>query len=200
MIPEQSDRHTAKRLHIFSAVQLFSKGMLLGLGAPIFVTGLLTILFPMERVAVLLDLSFVLVFIGPIYGIARYLCFKYEDRSHSLVINSGVLARTTREIPYTRVQNIHVQRGAVSRLLGVATVMIETAGETTSEVVLGCISIGEAERLQQTIRDEATESDGASQSPTHLFSLNRSEFLILCLTSFLPGDGLTCHNKSPGYQ
>lgn len=178
-----------KRLHPLSAVQLLAKGVLFGLGFPILLIGLLSIVLPIEQIQFLVGVAFIFPIVGFAYAIARYLCFRYECRNRNLTVSSGVVARTEREIPYSRVQNVHVHQGIVIRLLGLATVRIETAGDTGPEVVLGYVSTTEAERLQRTVRTEQTESRdaGAKPSTRRLFALRRSEFTVLCLTSFLPG-------------
>lgn len=119
------------------------------------------------------------------YETARYRRFAYEVVDDALVIDSGVFARRSREVPLARVQNVDVKRNAVQRLLGVAAVGFETAGGSETEASLQYVSETEADRLRDVVREtrEAPGADGPTPE-TELFALSRSELLLVGALSF----------------
>ncbi|WP_435096447.1 PH domain-containing protein [Halarchaeum sp. P4] len=144
-----------------------------------------------------------LAFVG--YEVARYRRFEYALTDSTLDVSSGVFARREREIPLRRVQNVDVSRNIVQRALGIATVHVETAGGGSTEAVLECVSVAEAERLQSEIRrlkraaeraesDETTEEGAATaegetavadvEAEEDVFVLDRRHLLLASALSF----------------
>ncbi|MEF8813347.1 MAG: PH domain-containing protein [Halovenus sp.] len=111
--------------------------------------------------------------------------YEYEVKPDTFDIQSGVVSRREREIPFERIQNVDIAQNVIQRTLGIAEVRLETAGGGSSEARLRYVSRPEATRLQELISDrkrEETERDpGASDDI--LFELNRRELTILGLTS-----------------
>jgi len=66
----------------------------------------------------------------PIYAWTRitYDRFTYELSDNDLVVREGVLTRKSSAIPYEKIQDISSERTVFERVLGLATVEIETAG------------------------------------------------------------------------
>jgi putative membrane protein len=108
--------------------------------------------------------------IGAAYGYVSYRRFTYELTDDTFDLAKGVIARTEREIPLQRVQNVDVERSIFGQLFGLAVVRIETAGGGSTEATLSYVDAAEADRLQQGIRSrraalardagDAGESDG----------------------------------------
>ncbi len=113
-----------------------------GLGAILFIwlVIVLAILFGQSD-ALVFGLSksvFALVFLfltllflaGPlyIYHHIEYMSFTYEFGAAEFVIRQGVFTRDTTVIPYERIQNVNARRTVLERILGLATLVIDTAG------------------------------------------------------------------------
>ncbi|MCM8830717.1 MAG: PH domain-containing protein [Candidatus Omnitrophica bacterium] len=62
----------------------------------------------------------------------EYISFTYELTENELIIRYGILTRHTVVIPYLRIQNINSTRTLLERFLGLATLVIETAGTNLS--------------------------------------------------------------------
>lgn len=89
--------------------------------------GLSHLLFPiafLAALAVLIALP-VYLWIGMIYE-----NFTFEFTDKDIIIREGVITRKTTVIPYARIQDIRSERTLVERLLGLATLEIETAGSS----------------------------------------------------------------------
>lgn len=94
-----------------------------------------------------------LAVLGLAYGFLSYRRFTYELTADTFDLGKGVIARTEREIPLRRIQNVDVQQGVLQQAFGLAVVRIETAGGGSTEATLAYVALAEAERLQRGIRD-----------------------------------------------
>ena len=89
--------------------------------------------------------------------------FSYAVGEEDIKIQSGVLARKNRSIPYERIQDVSIEQNLLARILGLAAVKIETGGSSGQEDSLAAIALAEAERLRDLIRDRKA---GLTSSPT----------------------------------
>ena len=122
------------------------------------------------------------------YQLVYYQRFEYELTDDSLDIVSGVVSRRNREIPVRRVQNVDISRNVVQRLLGLAQINLETAGGSSTEASLNCVSEDEARRLQSAIgqlkREEAQTAadDEPAVEKRRLFEITPKELALLGVT------------------
>lgn len=119
--------------------------------------------------AVLLFL-FMLVFIAaPIYAYLHieYMSFTYELGEKEFIIRQGVFTRNTIVIPYARIQNINTQRTVLERMLGLASLLIDTAG-TNPQAAEGLLpGVSNKDALVREIMDKvekARAEDGLNSS------------------------------------
>jgi putative membrane protein len=89
--------------------------------------------------------------------------FRYGVGADEIVIESGVLHRNRRSIPFDRVQDVDIERTFLARLFGLAKVRIETGAGGKDEGLLDSVSLAEAHRLRETVR--AWRIDGAPAAP-----------------------------------
>jgi putative membrane protein len=76
----------------------------------------------------------------------------YSLEGGALRVEEGVLARKLRAVPFDRIQQVDLVRKPLHRLLGVATLRVETAGGGTSaEVDLDVVTLAEARALRETL-------------------------------------------------
>lgn len=78
--------------------------------------------------------------------------FRYGIGRQEMVIESGILSRTRRSIPFERIQDVDIEQGPLARLFGLAKLRIQTGGAGSDEGVLDSVSLAEAERLRVAIR------------------------------------------------
>jgi putative membrane protein len=111
--------------------------------------------------------------------------YEYHVTADTFDIESGVLSRREREIPFERIQNVDIAQNVFQRLLGIAEVRLETAGGGGTEARLRYVNRSEANRLQELISDRkrgATEHDSETDDDV-LFELDNRELAILGVTS-----------------
>jgi len=79
--------------------------------------------------------------------------FTYQVTTREIRIKSGLLNRNNRSIPFDRIQDVSLEQKLVSRLLGLATVALETGSGGGEDGQLDALSRTDAEQLRDTIRD-----------------------------------------------
>lgn len=82
----------------------------------------------------------------------RWRSFRYGVGEREIVIESGILSRNRRSIPFHRVQDVDIERALLARLFGLAKVKIETGAGGKDEGVLDSVTVEEADRLRAAVR------------------------------------------------
>lgn len=89
--------------------------------------------------------------------------FSYRLDPQELRIASGIISRNVRSIPYERIQDVNLEQGLLSRMLGMAKVRLETGSSGSGdEGVLDSVDLAEAGRLRDVIRLRKAVQAGAS--------------------------------------
>jgi membrane protein YdbS with pleckstrin-like domain len=78
--------------------------------------------------------------------------FRYGVGAREIVIESGILHRNRRSIPFDRVQDVDIERALLARLFGLAKVRIETGAGGKDEGLLDSVTVAEADRLRAAVR------------------------------------------------
>lgn len=99
------------------------------------------------------------VLFGVVAVFFRYRIWRFEVRDDSLYIVRGVFTRVDTSVPYVRVQHIDTRRGPVERSLGLASVVVYTAGSRGADITIPGLTPDRASALREQLRDLATESE-----------------------------------------
>lgn len=132
--------------------------------------------------------AMVLVIPVGLAAVVRALVFRYRIDDEELVIRSGVIFRSVRHVPYTRVHNIDAVQNVLHRLLGVAEVRIETGGGAEPEASIRVLSVDAFQELRQQVLAKrapaaAAPADGespavAAPEPEVILRLSPRELMI----------------------
>jgi putative membrane protein len=116
--------------------------------------------------------------------------FEYRVGASEIRIDSGILNRKHRSIPFDRIQDVDITQGPVARLLGLARVEFETggtAGQDNDDGALAAIALPRAEALREQIRARrgkpATTADAAIEAAP-LFAMDLRRVLLAGLFNF----------------
>lgn len=90
----------------------------------------------------------------------RYSVWRFDVRADSLYIERGVFTRIKTVVPFVRLQHVDTQRGPIERTVGLATVVVYTAGSRSADVAIPGLSPDRAEELREELRRLAIESEG----------------------------------------
>jgi putative membrane protein len=136
---------------------------------------------------------FVALLILGILGVAifgglflNWLTFSFRVGEDSVRIDSGILSRNHRTIPFDRVQDVSIAQGPLQRLVGVAQVTLETGGSSLlqEEGVLAAVALSRAEALRDLVRarrmglapdhgEDAAGSHEVEEAPVFTMDLKR---------------------------
>jgi putative membrane protein len=116
--------------------------------------------------------------------------FRYGVGLEVIVIESGIVHRNRRSIPYGRIQDVDIERSFLARLFGLAKVRIETGAGGKDEGLLDSVSLAEAHRLRETVRAWRTDGGTAAAEPGEahaarvLFAMDVPRLLLFGFFSF----------------
>ena len=100
----------------------------------------------------------------------HWLRFSFRIGDSEIRIDSGIISRTHRSIPFDRVQDVDISQGLLGRLFGIARVKFETGGATAGgkeEGVLHAIPFRRAEEIRHLVRARrATSADAPAFEPS----------------------------------
>ncbi|MCJ0826151.1 PH domain-containing protein [Luteimonas sp. 50] len=121
----------------------------------------------------------------------QYLTYRYRIEADSLVVRSGVLHRSLRQIPFARIHNVALHQSLLHRLFGVAEVRLESAGGKKPEAQMRVLRLSDALALERLVRRRgaavAAPAHGAvaadPEAATTLLRLPPAEVLRLGLVS-----------------
>jgi putative membrane protein len=103
-----------------------------------------------------------------IASIGRTLSYRYRFEPSELVIRTGFIFRNERHIPYARIQNIDAVQNIVHRLIGVASVRVETGASAEAEAQLTVVSLDAYEEIRRRVfaeREAVPGADGHAARP-----------------------------------
>lgn len=116
---------------------------------------LFAILYAKGNTLLLLGAAGVILVLGWLWIFFYWLRFSYRIGAEDISIDSGIVSRTHRIIPFDRVQDVSIEQGLLARLTGIAKVRLETGGGASGgqeEGELNAIALGDAESLRDRIR------------------------------------------------
>ncbi len=138
-----------ERLHI--------SGLLVG-----FVTGIPQLIFPIVAAVFgtrssgnpLIPVIAVtaILFFSVFFRWLAWIRFRYHIGEHDIRIESGVLSRNARSIPYERIQDVSIEQKPLARIFGLGEVKFETGGGDGDDAKLSFVTVEEANRLREVVR------------------------------------------------
>ena len=121
-------------------------------------------------------------------AVAKYVHFRYVLGDDALIVDSGILQKQHRVIPLASVQNVNIRATALQRLLGVATLSVETAtGGMKADADFAVLRRGDAERLMSGILARRRPA-GGEESPAGYLPIASMEDSGAVVTHLTPGD------------
>jgi len=124
------------------------------------------------------------------FALLAWARFKYSVGESEIVIQSGVLHRQRRVIPFSRIQDLDIEQRLLPRLFGLAKVRIETGGSASDEGDLDAISLEEAHRLREIVRRGRADAPAAGAAPEAqmgeplLFAMDFRRLIVAGLFNF----------------
>ncbi|HEX7050382.1 MAG TPA: PH domain-containing protein [Longimicrobiales bacterium] len=92
---------------------------------------------------------------------ARYRAWGFQLREHDLYLRRGVLWRSTSVVPHARIQHVDTHCDPLERWLGLASVVVFTAGTTGGAITVPGLASAEAESLRDRLAALGVRETGA---------------------------------------
>lgn len=118
--------------------------------------------------------------------------FRYHIGEHDIRIESGIVSRNARSIPFERIQDVSIEQKPLARLFALGEVKFETGGGDGDDAKLSFVSVEEANRLRELVK--AHKSGQASVSHAEplvpdadappIFAMDSNRVFIFGLYSF----------------
>lgn len=96
----------------------------------------------------------------------------YRVGAEDIRVESGVLSRAARSVPYERIQDVSLEQGPLARLFGLVEVRFETGAGGKDELKLAYLKEAEGERLREVVRErrddaaaEAGDAEAGADEP-----------------------------------
>jgi putative membrane protein len=122
-----------------------------------------------NRYLVAIAVGLVAAAIGTLISYIGWRRLTYTIGAEDIRVESGVLSRAARSVPYERIQDVSLEAKLLPRLLGLVTVKFETGAGGGEDISLQYLAAAEGERLRQLVRErrdeEAVENSAAAADP-----------------------------------
>lgn len=121
------------------------------------IQGIIAVIPMILRLVMLL----VVVVLCYVWAYLSYTTYKYELADDAFRKESGVINKKYVAIPYDRIQNIDIDRGLLSRILGLSAISVQTAGlggAGGSEGLLPGLSVDQAQKIREELLLRAQQS------------------------------------------
>lgn len=109
---------------------------------------------------ILFFLPLVLAVVGAniLFAYLRWSRLTYSVGEADIRVDSGVLSRAARSVPYERIQDVSLEQKLIPRLFGLVEVKFETGAGGGDDLALAYLPASEGERLRELVR---TRREGA---------------------------------------
>lgn len=159
-----------------------------------------------QRTLILISLGLVAVLILTlVYSVIAFMNFKFhlDERNREFILQKGVFSTDVINVPFTKIQQVNFKRTILQRVIGVYSVVIETAGSHEKEVEIKALSQDKANELAdqlvslkrtgegEELLAEEIPSETFSSTPEWQYKVSFMTLIKLGLTSnYLRGVGL----------
>jgi putative membrane protein len=118
--------------------------------------------------------------------------FEFRVCPSDIRIDSGIISRRHRSIPFDRIQDVDITQGPVARLLGLAEVKFETgggaAGPNAEDAVIHAITLRRAHQIRELVRARrgaaASEVQAAAGEHPPVYATDLRRLLLAGLFNF----------------
>ncbi|XUU61313.1 PH domain-containing protein [Erythrobacter sp. HA6-11] len=96
----------------------------------------------------------------------RWRKFTYQINAEDIRVESGIISRAARSVPFERIQDVSLEQTLIPRLLGLVSVKFETGSGGGEDIALAYLKEAEGERLRELVRSrlDGTASTAVADS------------------------------------
>ncbi|MCA0979009.1 PH domain-containing protein [Qipengyuania flava] len=105
----------------------------------------------------------VVILLNVLVAYLQWARLTYTIGESDVRVESGVLSRSARSVPYDRIQDVSLEQKLLPRLFGLVEVKFETGAGGGDDLTLAYLSEAEGERLRELVRDR--KDDEPARAP-----------------------------------
>lgn len=139
----------------------------LGRGALPGVIALYSFREELDSLGLVLALAALIALVSGFIAFLRWSRLTYTVNEEDIRVESGIVSRAARSVPYERIQDVSLEQGFLARLLGLVAVRFETGAGGKDELSLSYLSQAEADRLRELVRERRDEAPAAVATDGH---------------------------------
>jgi putative membrane protein len=109
--------------------------------------------------AILVGIAIVIV--GTVFAYFHWKRLTYTIGAQDIRVESGVLSRAARSVPYERIQDVSLEQKFLARLLGLVAVKFETGAGGGEDLSLAFLTEERGEELRRLVRERRDEAEPA---------------------------------------
>ena len=113
------------------------------------------------RIPLAIGVALAAVLIGSLASYLTWRRFTYVVGEADIRVESGIISRSARSVPYERIQDVSLAEPLLARLVGLVAVKFETGAGGAEDIALTYVTAAEAERLRQLVRERREDSVAA---------------------------------------
>lgn len=98
---------------------------------------------------------------GSVFAYIRWKRLTYTIGEQDIRVESGVLSRSARSVPFERIQDVSLEQRLLPRLLGLVAVKFETGAGGADDLALAYLAEAEGERLRELVRERRDAVPGS---------------------------------------
>ena len=96
-----------------------------------------------------------------LFAYLRWTRLTYSVDASDIRVESGLLSRKARSVPFDRIQDVATTQGFLARLFGLVELTFDTGAGAGEDISLSYLSEDEAARLRDIVRDRRESAEGA---------------------------------------
>ncbi|MDT0295130.1 PH domain-containing protein [Mesonia ostreae] len=116
----------------------------------------------------------ILILIFSIFSYRKFI-FHIDYESDEFILNKGVFSSENIAISFDKIQQVYFKRSIIQRIIGVYSVVIESAGSSEKEIEIKALSEGKAMLLQQKLNSFIEEKSKAEENEIATESLPKEK-------------------------
>ncbi len=124
-------------------------------GFTLYVNTLLTIVFLYVAAPVFITLLLLFTIINS--KVFSYM--GYAVRDNDILFRKGFIWKKTVAVPFNRIQHLEVKQGILSKMFGVSTVVVFTAGGNMGDLTIPGINPDESEKIRAFVMDKISKNE-----------------------------------------
>ncbi|WFL78768.1 PH domain-containing protein [Altererythrobacter arenosus] len=137
-----------------------------------------------DVIAYVIPLIIVVIGINVALAYLGWLRFTYRVGEEDIRVESGIVSRAARSVPYERIQDVSLEQQLIPRLFGLVEVKFETGSGGGEDLKLSYLTEGEGARLRELVRAwRASDAEAATKTEAALEPMEEQSETLFAMQS-----------------